>query len=634
VRYRLIKPDWAKLPETEGGIPGPNSFDGDDFPIAFLKEKNAQGYGIYYFPNYNSKPVPKGEYTAGKHIDTFEWVYVDMDLKDGVYKTKEEFIAKLVNFPVLPTKVLTSGNGVHAYWRVSKLDRERFCELQLRLIKALTTDHSIWTVLRCMRLEGYFNTKRKDEYKLVEADVWSEGAYTYKDLDQHLPALDKSEEMKIVNHLRRIDGQEPEINLDEINVSEVPDRFKRLMEQDSKVKHLFTDTEGDRSKNAWALLNILYADFDRAEAVAIIANTPKALSKGAGNGTFAAEMVAKAYKMKAKFTVPSVAEKIKQNTNEKRKGRLVQGPDYFDCSYRGWRTQQVFGLIGGSGIGKSTTTLNIFEKVLQNNPDDICIYFNLEMTDAEVVEKFRDLTGDDEKLLDRLFVISNEDEDGNPLNINLQKIVWYCRDIQKSTGKRLVAIAIDHIGVINPSIDIRQKPTFGLEGDGESAFGDYRNVNLRKMPQLLKELAKQLDVFLIVQSQTTKAKGMDGDTPLGIDAAYGAAQFEQYMDYVMTIWQPLRRVHNETALRALGWQYAKIRSKHKNDEVETYTPSFLCVDVTTGRLTLPTDDEEQEFEVLNKKATVIRKKSEKKDEIQYKGTKGGVGKLKALLAVK
>lgn len=635
LRYRLIKPDWAKLPEDQGGIPGPNSIDGDDFTDEELQEYNAQGYGIYYFPNYNSQPVEEN-FTAGRHIDVFEYVYVDMDLKDKVYASTDEFVDTLLAFDCLPNKILRSGNGVHAYWRVENLTREQFVSLQLRLIRQFKTDASIWTVLRCMRLEGYYNTKKRDDFKLVEAETVMDGAYTYQEMIRHLPVLTDEDETKMTNHLRKIDGLEPVMNLDDVDLEEIPARFVKLMDRNKKVLGLFTDeSHGERSERDYELACILFEeDFTKQEALAVISNTPKALSLGSNRLSYVLHTVDKIYKSKAQFVVPSAAQRMKENKTDIRKGRQINGPVYFDRTYKKWRTQQCFGLVGGSGIGKSTVTLDIFRAILENNPDsdDICVYFNLEMTDWEVLEKWGALTNNDPKMAERLFVVSNEDDEGNSRNINLQQISWFCRDIQKSTGRKIVSIAIDHIGVINPTIDIRKKPDFGLIGDVEGAFENFRNIGLRKMPQLLKQLAKELDVFLIIQSQTTKAKGMDGDTPLGIDAAYGAAQFEQYMDYVMTIWQPLRRVHAKTPMRILGWKYCKIRSKHKLDEVEVYKDMMLTVDIDTGTMQPLTNDEEMEFDALNKEATILRKRTEKKDEIQYTNS-AGLKKLKSLLSV-
>src|SRR5690606_13115645 len=94
------------------------------------------------------------------HIDVFNFIFVDMDLKDKVYETKEAFFRKLSEFPVKPTMVVDSGNGVHAYWSIQNLSRDEYVFSQLALIKHFNTDDSIYTVLQLMRLPGFMNTKR------------------------------------------------------------------------------------------------------------------------------------------------------------------------------------------------------------------------------------------------------------------------------------------------------------------------------------------------------------------------------------------------------------------------------------------------------------------------------------------
>lgn len=635
MHYRLIKPDWAKqqLPEL------PNVIEGDDFSEEFLKEKNALGYGVYHFPNHNSQPIPNGEYIAGRHIDVLEWIFVDMDLKDGIYESKEAFLERILDFSATPNKIVDSGNGIHVYWRVTDLTRETYIALQLSLIREFRTDKSIWTLLQLMRLPDSYNTKDPNNYKLVTASYPEETPYKVADLASKLPELTIEEVAKMTNHLRKVDGLAPIDNLEDVDPETLPEQFIRLLDRSKKVQEwFFNEDVGDRSESAWYLAGRLCdEDYDKKMAVGIIANTPKARSKGAGAVAYAADVVDKAYRQRVTYMVPSAAERLLtlNSPNLQRKGRKISGPSYFDCLVKSWRTQQCLGIVAGSGIGKSTVTLDIFKSILENSAesDEVVVYFNLEMTDWEVIEKWNLLTNNDQKMAQRMFVVSNEDENGNPRNINLQQIVWFCRDIRKATGKRIAAIAIDHIGVINPTIDVKRQPDFGLAGDMEGAYGDLRTVTNRKMPQLIKELAKQLDCFVVIQSQTTKAKGGDGDTPLGLDAAYGAAQFEQYMDYVVTLWQPLRRVHHKTELRILGWQYVKIRHKSKEDVIDSYTPQILTCDVTSGALDLLTSEEIEEFERLNKEASVLRKKAEKKESVEYKhGT--GIKKLKSILAAR
>jgi len=83
--YRLIAPDWAvnknNLKKVLEGY----------FSDAEIAKHNASGYNIYYLPNYPSQYEP-GTTVDGSHIDTFNWCFVDCDLKDGIYDNKDQFL--------------------------------------------------------------------------------------------------------------------------------------------------------------------------------------------------------------------------------------------------------------------------------------------------------------------------------------------------------------------------------------------------------------------------------------------------------------------------------------------------------------------------------------------------------------
>ena len=142
--YRLIKPDWSrpKLPDDavnpdfKKSIVGPNILEGC-FSEQFIKSKNKEGYNVYWFPNKPSKNVYKEDvkFLSGRHIEEFQWCFVDMDLKDGVWKSKEEFIefVKTSIFP--PSFAVNSGNGVHVYWKFSNLCRKSYLTFQRALLK-------------------------------------------------------------------------------------------------------------------------------------------------------------------------------------------------------------------------------------------------------------------------------------------------------------------------------------------------------------------------------------------------------------------------------------------------------------------------------------------------------------------
>lgn len=616
MRFRLIKPDWGK----DGSIPGKNTIEGDDFSLEFLAEKNAEGYNVYYFPNHNSKPIDH-PFLQGADVDVFTKVFVDMDLKDGVYSSTDEFLQVIANFELTPNYVVLSGNGVHAYWEVEDLTREDYLQIQRKLIKTLKTDKAVSSILQLMRFPGFYNTKKKDEFKLAEKIDLTDRRYKTNDFHRILPELSDEEVRKVKEHMDRTDGKYT-VDLEGVGM-DLPEKFIKLCEKNSKVAALFAaEDEGRRSEDAYKLAQILFdKGFTRPEIISVIANTEKAMEKGQHAINYAQLTVDKAIQAMPIYSVESAAQKaLKMRNNPGKQGILVRGPAYFDVLEKRWERGQILGLIAGSGVGKTTITLDIFYNMIKNNQDndDVFVFFSLEMPDHMIIKRWESLTGGDPSLSERLFVVSNEDENGDWRGINLQQVYWYMRDIRKITGKNIAAIAIDHVGILHKGIDTTKQPTFGTEERPDLGFGNHRTLSEREITRHIKGLAKKFNCFCIVQSQTTKEKAGEGDVRLGLNAAYGAAQFEWDMDYVMTLWQPLRRVEAKTELRVLAWQYCKVREKSSKDKVKTFDPHVLAVDIDSGRLRPMNYEEFGEFLTLEKEATILRRKADKNETAEYR----------------
>ncbi len=263
--------------------------------------------------------------------------------------------------------------------------------------------------------------------------------------------------------------------------------------------------------------------------------------------------------------------------------------------------------------------MKIVKDTIENNPnnDDVFVFISLEQPEQEIVQRWVKLVGNDSPLADRLYVIGNEDEKGEPRNIGIQEIFEYCSDIKKTTGKEIGILSVDHFGIISKHIDTRKKQTFGVSSEKDTGWGDVRVISPNLLATQMKSLAKMLNTFVIVLSQTTKDKGQ-GDLPIDKDGAYGISQFENIMDYIITIWQPLMRVQNRCQHYFLAWQYAKIRHKHENDKVKTHQQKLLTYVMSTGDLRPPTNDEYSIFSSLIPEAAVARENlSKKKGNIEY-----------------
>lgn len=606
-RFRLIKPEWAKA-ITDGA----DVLEGY-FSEAEIKAKNKLGYNIYYFPNHPSEELDK-LFLSGKDVNVFEYCFVDMDLKDGVYASKEEFIGLVSAFEPQPNRIIDSGNGIHAYWKITDLTRERYVELQLRLINKFKTDDSIYTVLQLMRYPGSFNTKKQDDFKLVSEFILNENEYTYEALSSVLEPISPSAAQSMEATLT---GTPVQI-ADSLDLDTLPEAFISLLQKSNRVHELFYNEEpGTRSESDYALARELFeAEISKNDATVVLANTHKARSRThTARAHYAAITVQKVYGRDS--YVVSNAREATQKEAKTQKGMRIYGPEFFDGMKRGWRTQQVLGLVGPTGCGKSTVTLNMMKGILESNQDTdfVAVYFNLEMPEAELLEKWVTLAKEP-ALIERLYIVSNEGDD-DFRHINLQKAYWYVKGIQRAYSKRVIAVAIDHVGCISPEIDIHKKPNFNMESNLEGAYKHTRMISPRIMPEKLKQLAIMLDTFLIIQSQTTKAKGGDGDVPLGLASAYGAAQFEHYVDYLMTIWRPLKAVQFKTKMGVVGFKYCKIRAQDPTDSIKVDENKALFLDMYAGELRYLDEDEWEIFSTLNREASVLRKKAEKQADVEY-----------------
>lgn len=643
MRFKLLKPDWAKRTldsgETNPGfvkeIPGEKTLEGD-FTPEFLQDRNEEGYNIYFFPNFPTNLPSEIKYARGEHIDNFGVIFVDMDLKDGVYKSKDEFINVLKNFPLPPTSVVDSGHGIHAYWEISDLTRNDFVTFQLRLIQLFKTDDSIWTVKQVMRFPGYKNTKKYGEF--IDC-IYMEGfnpdnIYTLAQIDEYLPDITDDNKTRAIRHLNKMDGLESEVDLDDMDGT-IPDRFLKVLNTNQMVRSLWEDPkgyQGDRSSADMKLANELFnLDFDKTEAFRILMNTEKSRSRDPhARQAYAFSTVDKVYSDR-----PKNGDDLKplSDYNEAEEaegmGSLVGGPEWMDCQKEKWRTKQVLGLVLGTGVGKTTLSLKIIEEILKNNPKGRFIFYSLEMTKAEIAHRWRNLTRNNPSLSKRFHVVANENKSNDIRHLGLQEIVWITRDIKKVTGDQVIGICIDHMGEVSNVVDTQRSPSFNAIGDVGGGHGRYRTLGYPNLCSKVKDIAKTLDVFVIMQSQTRREYDRKGDVPIYKDGAKNTSNFEQMVHWMVSGWQPLMRVHTETELRVTAWQYCKLRNAKTADKVQVNDPRLLNFDMDTGNFRLLTSEEHIEFNKLNAMAEERRLEDEKKKGtgIVYKNSPGQLLRL-------
>jgi hypothetical protein len=595
---RLIAPDWAleKNPKMRKVLEG-------QFSDQNLLKFNKEGYNVYYLPNTPSQ-YTKGTVIDGSHIDQFNWVFVDCDLKDGVYPDKDAFFNALGEAGVLPTKIIDSGNGVHAYWRVSNLDAISYLHFQRRLMRLFHTDEAVGQLFQLMRLPGYLNTKREDNQVpcelLYEADI----EYTAEQLDKLLPPITQEDAQYCKHHYNKTYNIDQKTDINDI----LPDKFGKLLKDNPEVKEIWGGPTDDRSKNDFRLGHIMFANgFTKDEALSVLVNSAKALQRAPiHRASYAVNIVDKIWTFelgeeKEKSELSMSVKEILQRRGDTLKGTPFRCHPRIDNTAHGFRLGQVMGLVGGSGIGKTAFTLNIFRWFIQLNPDYTHFFIPLEQPANEIAERWRVMCGEDESLHEKMHIMSNYDESGNFRHLSFEEIRDYIETWQKSTGKKAGCIVVDHIGALKKK---------GKDGE---------NQDLMDICHSMKAFAVQTNTFLIMQSQSSREKAGIGDLELNKDAAYGTVYFESYCDYLVTLWQPIKRCHSEEGCPTVtAFKFCKIRHKKaRQDVIQEDVCYYLSFDSDTEQMRDMTQDEETSFKYFLPKATNKRKMDRKTEILTY-----------------
>ena len=234
---------------------------------------------------------------------------------------------------------------------------------------------------------------------------------------------------------------------------------------------------------------------------------------------------------------------------------FVHGPKEFDCLVNKWSRQELLGLIGDSGVGKSEVVLAMFKVILENNPESCAIYVSLEMTDQKISERWYKMTKDNPELGDRLYIISRYDENGKSRKVSMNWIKKELNRYRESIGD-VVVFAIDHI----------------------HCLGENDASTLNSIMITLKEMAVEMNAFGIPMAQVNKGSGQKGEVPLDSDAVLGCSQFKYICSDIIQIHRPILRLEEDAELSVMGWGYCKVREADKKDEVKRGQNKLLMYD--------------------------------------------------------
>lgn len=605
---RAIAPQY--LLEEEPGLPRVQE---GQFSEEQIHELNVTGYNIYYLPNQPSIYDPN-KTVSGSMIDSFKYVFVDMDLKDRKHHSKDDFVLALLTIGVpTPTSIIDSGNGVHAYWRVTDLDAMSYLRLSRRLMRLLGTDEAVGQIFQLMRLPNTVNTKSKEDPKVcVEYYPSSNEQYTCEELDKTLDPITPEDEAYCQQHYNKTYG----INQESIKIDDkIPLKFAQLIKNSKEAKEIWSGNTDDRSKGDYRLAHIMFANgFTKEEASSVLINSAKALGRGPQHRiSYASNIVDKIWTFEEKpqesdDLSSSVEDILARSSTEALAGTRFPCNPIVDGTNAGFKLGQVFGLVGGSGIGKTTFALNLFRWFVEQNPDYTHFFVSLEQPVEEISERWVKMCGNNTRLHSKVQVLGNYDKKGVYRDLSLSEIKAYILAFQEKTGKKVGCVVLDHIGVLKMN---------SKNGETEG---------LREVCKSLKSFAIETNTFLVVQSQTSREKAGIGDLELSKDAAFGTAAFESYCDFLVTIWAPLKRIYDQAPnMTVTAFKFCKIRKKNvKLDKIQEDIRYLLMFDVDTEHFRYLTQLEMKSFVYFNSQAANLRKQDRKTDVMEYKslGTTG------------
>jgi hypothetical protein len=289
---------------------------------------------------------------------------------------------------------------------------------------------------------------------------------------------------------------------------------------------------------------------------------------------------------------------------KRREGSFTSGFDaskkinpapYIDKFVRPQLRGDVTGILAPSGVGKTTWCMNDFVwKAKQSKGRGSIAFFALEQDSSEINEKLEVMTDDCPEVAEQIYVFSNFDDDmiGKP-SMSILDIKRKVQLLKDATGDIIISVFIDHLHLI-------QNPT-----------SDFNHIMIE-----IKKMAKELDTHVYIVSQTQKVNQII-DLPVPRTGSYNCSQFEWNVSNIISIFQPLSRVQEESGLNFLGYQFCKIRYKNNKDEIKENMNYLLQFDHDTQTLRELTPNEKTEFSHWYEKVLELRQNEEKYKSFQF-----------------
>lgn len=279
-----------------------------------LKEKPEKGRG-------------KKEQTAGSSV-----LWVDLDAKDG--KTQAELIEKLRQFSFPPSWVNNSGNGIHAYWKLTAFATD-ITAIERRnkwLADQLGADHC-WNITQVLRIPGTRNYKNPTEVKEVSVVEGFDPSRAY--------SLEDFPEADISTEERLLDFSLEEEPLPENFLEKLPEKLQQriLTGEGGPTK---ADGTIDRSENDWYIvMRLLELGYSPGQCLTVLTHPDwfsgeKTREKGYGYASYTVAKAALNYQnqgalsFQERLLLDPVIEKVLLYQDEKgtpKKRKVLRGAE-------------------------------------------------------------------------------------------------------------------------------------------------------------------------------------------------------------------------------------------------------------------------------------------------------------------
>lgn len=291
----------------------------------------------------------------------------------------------------------------------------------------------------------------------------------------------------------------------------------------------------------------------------------------------------------------------------KREGRVKESNDpalkvhadiEFNSLVNGWKRGELLAIIGDSGCGKTEVVLAIMIAILREHKEENAVYVSLEMTDQEVYKRLVDMVGEDNEILDRFFIVSRYDDEGNSKNVSID---WIKRELDRYKEQLgdIITFSVDHCHVL-----------------GENDPSTLNSIMIK-----LKEMSVSLNCLGLPLAQVNKSSGGKGEIPLDADSVLGMSQLKYISSNIIQIHRPILRLEEDAQISVLAWGYCKIREPHKEDKVKRGQNKLLTYDLETRTLRKLSTEEYSRFKLYYNDLLAMKSAEEKSKAFAYDLTK-------------